>query len=424
MATMKKFISFVFVSAAFGALYGAGFQIVEQGAANIGTAMAGASADANGDASIAYWNPSAAAFSNLKEGETVSDTVFSFIMPNLEFNDDGSSRNPFGSKGSGDGGNCSQFSCVPNLFMLHRFSEDFTGTLSFTAPFGLESDYASNWVGSYQALNSFLMTLDLNPSFVYKVNDWFSIGLGVSGQYLHVKLTQDIFLPGMGTQVLKAKGDSFGVGGNAGFTIKYADDGRIGVNWRSEVYHSIDGDSRIGGNRYHDVESEVNLPAQISAGWYQRLRGDFKEFAVMAEYAYIFWSSFERLGITDKTTGSGLLGDPGVYEGWKDTSRVSLGFHYYPEYFKDCMTVRIGACFDESPVKSPELRTARIPCCDRVWLSAGLGFSYKNLNVGVSYSYIFLVGNSDINSTLGSSVLKGYYTGHIQVVSLQVGWKF
>ena len=69
-------------------------------------------------------------------------------------------------------------------------ADDLAITLSITSPYGLETDYDSDWVGRYQALNSDLTTVDINPSLAYKVNDWLSVSGGVSLQYMHAELTK------------------------------------------------------------------------------------------------------------------------------------------------------------------------------------------------------------------------------------------
>ena len=79
---MKKIFA---ASALFCAVtaFGSGFQVLEQGASNIGTALAGSTANANNDASAAFWNPSAAIFSGLAVGETQMDSSFTFMIPSI-----------------------------------------------------------------------------------------------------------------------------------------------------------------------------------------------------------------------------------------------------------------------------------------------------------------------------------------------------
>ena len=397
------------ILAAAGSLLAAGYQIQEQGASNIGTAMAGSVTNANNDASAAYWNPSAIAFSGLEEGETIIDAGLSFVMPTLDFHDTGS-QDPFHPEGS-KSASAAPMSEVPNMYAAHRFNESMYATFSFSAPYGLESDYDENWVGRYQGINSYVMTMDLNPSFVYQVNDWLSIGCGLSAQYIYASLS-NMLPPGvLGGGKLDISGYGWGIGGNAGFTIKYAEGGKFAFAWRSAVGQDLDGTMRTGSLSY-DISTSITNPDTFTFGIYQKF---LKNFAVMADYTLTRWSVFDKLEIN---------GGPipiKENENWKDTSRVSLGFHYYPDFLEGA-TFRIGAAFDETPVS--ELRTVRIPCCDRVWLSTGLGFKYKFVEFDVGYTYIFLIGDGKIDSADYVNRVTGYYDGHIQVVSIQASIKF
>ena len=409
----KILLSAAALAASACAASAAGYQIIEQGAANLGAGMAGASANAGNDASTAFWNPSAAVSMDLQAGETRVDSAVFAVIPKLclAIDPNSSAPTPFG--GNFDG-NCATNSIVPQFFLVHRFSEDVYGTLSITAPWGLESDYAGDWIGNTSALRSYLFTADFNPSIVYRVNDWLSVSGGVSAQFAYCTLSQilPVFFPG---QKFDMTGQDWSIGGNVGFTIKYAEDGRIGFQWRSAVEHTLDGNAHLNGSTIlAPISADMHMPHVFTVGAYQRLRGDFREFAVMAEYAYTMWSAFDNL------TVNGLPFAVRVEEDWKDTSRISLGFHYYPDYIEN-LTLRLGSCFDESPVKSPQHRTERIPCADRVWLSTGVGYTYGNISIDLAYTYIFVIGNTDIDTMPN---VKGEYFAHIHVIGLQLGLKF
>ena len=389
--------------------FGAGFQVQEQGASNMGTAMAGAVTNANNDASAAYNNASAFAFSDLEAGKSIASVGMSLIVPTLGLSNDADGKNyP-----------CAVKSFVPNFFFGHKFTEDLSAMLSVTAPFGLESDYEDNFipVGGVQGMNSYLLTMDVNPTIVYKVTDWFSISGGVSAQYAYCKLTSAY--PYVPTNELKLSGQGWGVGGNIGFTVQYAEGGRFGFHWRSSVQQDLSGTARLAGNELGDIDASVKMPDTFTFGVYQRLPGWFDNFAVMADYTYTRWSTFKDLPV------SGVVNTV-TPENWKDTSRVSLGFHYYPEDFKK-LILRAGVAFDESPVRDAINRTVRIPCSDRVWYSMGAGYQLAdNISVDLSYVYIMTVGNSDINRTElnGMSNVKGHYYGHIHVISAQLNFTF
>lgn len=398
----------------FGAVaFGAGFQVQEQGASNMGTAMAGAVTNANNDASAAYNNASAFAFSDLEAGKTMASVGMSLVVPTLGLNNDADGkRYP-----------CAVKSYVPNFFFGHKFTEDLSAMLSVTAPFGLESDYEDNFipVGGMQGMNSYLLTVDVNPTIVYKVTDWFSISGGVSAQYAYCKLTSELPIQPYGMNELKLSGQNWGVGGNIGFTVEYMEGGRFGFHWRSAVQQDLSGTARYAGNELGDIDASVKMPDTFTFGVYQRLPGYFDNFAVMADYTYTRWSTFQELVVK-----SSAIPIPPCPEKWKDTSRVSLGVHYYPEDFKK-LILRAGVAFDESPVRDAINRTVRIPCSDRVWYTFGFGYQLAdNISLDMSYAYIMTVGNSDINRTefKGASNVKGHYYGHIHVISAQLNFTF
>ncbi len=410
MLQIKTSISALALSSACATLMGSGYQIIEQGAANMGTAMAGATANANSDASAAFWNPSAAAFMPLEDGRTRVDSVLSAVLPTLCVNNTGST--PGAAMGPENHGTCGTNELVPNLYAVHKLNDRISATLSISAPYGLESKYNSDWFGRAMAERSYLFTTDFNPGFSIKINDWLSIGGGVSAQFAYCTLTQ--FQPATGG-TLDFTGQSWSIGGNAGFTIKYAEDGRFGFAWRGAVSHTLSGNAHLNNSVIAPISADMSMPDTFTAGIYQRLRGDFKEFAVMAEYAYTRWSVFQDLYI------EGIGASP-IKQNWKDTSRVAVGFHYYPEKIEN-LTLRIGACYDESPVPSAKDRTPRIPCSDRVWASCGAGYKYGPFSFDLAYSYIFVL-DSTMDRTEGAMTLRGDYYAHIHVISAQVGFEF
>lgn len=395
--------------------FGAGFQVQEQGASNLGTSMAGAVTNANNDATAAYNNASAFAFSDLEAGKSIASVGMSLVVPTLGLKDEKGGDYP-----------CAVKSFVPNFFFGHKFTEDLSAMISVTAPFGLESDYEDNFITAgygIQGMNSYLLTMDVNPTLVYKVTDWFSVTGGVSAQYAYCKLTNAI-----GANELKLSGQGWGVGGNIGFTVEYMEGGRFAFHWRSAVQQDLSGTARWKGAETGDIDASVKMPDTFTFGIYQRLPGWFDNFAVMLDYTYTRWSTFDELPVS----GPGLLplrpiiGSDKITtpENWKDTSRVSLGFHYYPEDFKK-LILRTGVAFDESPVRDAVNRTVRIPCSDRVWYSMGAGYQLAdNISVDLSYVYIMTVGNSDINRNENGVNVKGHYYGHIHVISAQLNFTF
>ena len=408
--------------------YGAGFQVLEQGASNIGSALAGATANASSDASSAFWNPSASIFSDtIKVGDIDMESGINFVVPSFEFNNQGTTGPGGNEMTGGTGGNAGQVAYVPNFYTVYRFDDNWAFTFSTTATYGLETDYDDGWVGRYHALNSDLTTIDINPSIAYKVTDWLSISAGASANWMHALLTQSAYTGYPIDADMRLSGESWGAGALVGATIKYAEGGKIGVSWRSEVSHDLSGNACttfMGVADLKSIKCDITLPQTVNVGVYQKLWGDLDRFAVMLDYAWTGWSAFEYLDIK-YTDGGGTVGGRPVHENWKDTSRVAFGMHYNPS-FDDNLVFRWGVAWDESPVRNSEFRTARIPCTDRLWLSCGIGYKYENITINFGYTYIMFLDEPSVNnvSPSGMGTLKGYYTGYASVFSLQAGIKW
>ncbi len=139
------------------------------------------------------------------------------------------------------------------------------------APFGLTTEWDSGWVGRFHAIKSEVLTININPSIAWKVNEMFSVGAGINAMYIDAELTQRGRLqrdrgrrgPG-GTRSLGAgrarasraqagggrncegvatvKGDDWGWGWNLGAMINLSPQTRIGLAYRSTVTQKLGGD--------------------------------------------------------------------------------------------------------------------------------------------------------------------------------------
>ncbi len=401
----KRIIALGALFCAHSILSAAGFQTLEQGASNLGSALAGATVNANGDATAAFWNPSAAFSIGLEKGETKVDVAANIVISKFDFE---KTNAPIGN--SGDAGCVSP---VPNLYAAHRLSDDIMLTLSVSAPFALETNYNEDWAGRFCALKSNITTLEVAPGIAVKVNDFLSISAGPTIQWLHAELTS---MHPLYMREISLTGDSWSAGAFAGFTVNYAEDGRVGFQWRSQTDHHIKGNAHLGGTITNPISCDLTLPHTFTVGWYQRLRGDWKRVALMAEYAYTMWSCFDVLDIQG-------AGSP-QQEQWRDTSRVAFGIHFYPTD-DDNLVIRLGSAWDQTPIKEDIYRHARIPCTDRIWFSGGVGYKYGNWNFDVAYTYIYFYDDPKMyDDTIPSMPIEGYFEGRAHVVAVQVGYKF
>ena len=390
---------------------GAGFQISEQSGTGMGRAFAGWGVIGD-DLSMAFYNPAGI---TMQKGTQLQVTGFA-IDGSSRFSNEGSTQTIVGvatvpSTGSNDDG--ATFGFVPNLYYVMDLTEKLKYGFSITAPFGLKTDYDRQWVGRYRAKESELITVNINPSLAYQVNDAFSVGLGVVAEYADATLSQAVFTGGP-DGFAELEGDDWGYGWNAGLMYHPSPAFRAGIGFRSKIHHELSGGNNeivgvpaLGGSFRGSVSARVDLPETIYAGIY---KGFGTKWGLSLGYRWTRWNRLDEIVIQT----AGLPTETVLELEWDNTFSANIGVDYY---HSDKWTFRAGYMFDESPTND-EFRTPRIPDEDRNWFA--LGASYKasgKLQLDVGYTYI-LVDDADINR---SEVIAGPPLSAVVVLDNLVG---
>lgn len=423
--------------------HAAAFALIEQGVVPMGSAYAGGAAQAE-DPSTVYFNP--AGMTRLK-GTQIAGALH-VVMPQAEFDNEGSlrlyppfSQGPIPMSG-GDGGDGGETGFVPNLYVTHRLSDQWAIGLGINAPFGLATKYDGGWVGRYHAVESDIMTVNINPSVAFKVNDMLSLGAGISAQYIEaVKISNAIdfgtlgysnglqgFSPMANDGKVSLEGDDWSWGFNLGALINLSADTRLGIHYRSKIDQDLEGSADFTAPfpfsldpRFADtgVKSSVELPATLSVSLFHQIN---PEWAVMGDITWTDWSSFQELRFQfDSPQPDGV-----TTLKWDDSYRFALGAVFQPQ--GNPWTYRAGIAYDQTPVPSAEYRTPRIPDDDRVWLALGLSYKATDaVTVDFGYAHLF-VDDPKIDKplpgpggeNLARGALKGTYDAAVDLVSLQV----
>lgn len=416
-----------------------GFEILEQSARGLGSAFAGSNTGF-GDGSSAYYNPAA-----LTKLEKLTYSVGGHvIVPQADFSNNGSSFPAFGGLpiGGGNGGDGGEVALVGNLYMAAPLSDDVTFGFAINSPFGLKTQYNSNWVGRYHAIKSELTTINLNPSVGVKIDDSLSIGAGVRVMYADAELSNaidfgTIAVSQLGQQTASAlglspqgadglgtvKGDDWAVGFNVGALYQVDEDLEVGLTFRSKVDVSVSGDAtfqvpmaaipltQTGAFTNTGDAASVGLPESISFGGRYNLNEDW---ILMADATWTAWSRFNELRVTFDS----VQPDAVTPEGWDDVWRFSLGTQ---GEISEGMRVRFGTTYDASPVSDSSFRTPRIPDSDRFWLAGGVGVDLcESAVLDLSYTHIFVedADSSNMNST--GALLSGNWDASVDIVSVSI----
>src|SRR5438132_6657808 len=160
---------------AFGAgqIFGAGFALQEQNASGLGHAYAGGAAAAE-DVSTIFYNP--AGLVRLQTTQAV--VAGNLICPSVKFHDSGS-QPAFGQPLGGTGGDAGSCAFVPNLYLGVPFTNKWSFGIGVNVPYGLKTDYDSDWLGRFQAIKSKLDTVNINPVISWEPTKNLTPGGGV-----------------------------------------------------------------------------------------------------------------------------------------------------------------------------------------------------------------------------------------------------
>jgi long-chain fatty acid transport protein len=381
-----------------GGAAASGFALIEQSGSGLGNAFAGGAASAE-DASTVFFNP--AGMSRLSDKQIV--LAGHIITPSAKFSGTGAS-------GTDMGGDAGGSSFVPNAYFTMEMTPDLKVGLGVNAPFGLQTEYDSAWVGRYHAIKSKIETVNINPSVSYRVNDALSIGAGVDYQEISGELSN--FDDILGTTVVKGKDNAWGY--NLGGLYNISSNARIGIAYRSAISYTLQGDvSSSLPYANTPVSLDLKVPDSLSMSVFSRYSD---QWDFMADVSWTGWSSFKQIKVVNNSGAT----VSNTVENWKDTVRVSVGAtHHYSEHW----LARVGLAYDQSPVPD-DFRTARIPDNNRTWLA--LGGQYKPSAASMidfGYAHLF-VSDAGVNDSNPSPALVGTYKNSVDIVSAQYTHNF
>jgi len=420
-----------------GGVLAGGFALIEQSVSSMGTAYAGAGSAAE-DASFIYFNP--ASMSRL-DGTQISGGVH-VVLPETEFTGFAEYNPTYfpppppsplpqvspGPDNDTDGG---VTGVVPHFAYVQELSDKMNFGFTVNVPFGLKTDYGNDWVGRYSSTEAEIITVNLNPTLSFEVDDHVTLGFGLSAMYANLIYENVIdagFLagtPGANDIASKIDVDDWGFGWNFGALLEPTEHTRLGFAYRSKVEVDMDGDIDAAPALDTSAGVDASLPDTILLSAYHEVN---PQWAVMADILWTQWSRIDALVIK---LGNGTKNT--IPLKWEDTYRFAVGAHYKPN---ERWIFRGGVAFDETPVPNSEFRPTALPDEDRVWVDLGVGYQYsKNLSFDIGYAHLF-IDDTDINSTdsyssaspvpttEGIHRINGEYEASVDIISAQVNWKF
>ena len=420
--------------------YSGGFSVTVQSASGGGTSATNhAMAE---DASAMFYNP---ALLSSVEG-TQFNVGLSLTSPDTTVTNTGSAL-PSVAGGTPILGTSvaepTDLSAVPSLYYKRDLSHKMAFGLGVNIPHGVTSEYEKDSFARYEATESNLTTVNINPALSWKVNDKLDLGAGLNVQLGTATLARavDSYLvcanaigaancTGLtgpstaandGTSTVEATGVAYGI--NLGGAYHLSENTTISVGLRSSTKFELEGDADFdhnatllatvgaaayfqqtgtaapstavataagasaltaGGLNDRDAMADLELPATASLAFATKMNS---KLTLHGDVTWTDWSSVPEIRIEFPTkTGSAALADSVTDLQWEDTVRVGAGMTYQ---LSDKTKLRAGIAYDPTPTPGPNNRTPRAPSSDNLWLSVGMGHKFsKKLSMDASLSLI------------------------------------
>jgi long-chain fatty acid transport protein len=445
-----------------GQALGAAFGLQTQNASGLGHAYAGGAAAAE-DVSTIFYNP--AGLVRLQTTQAVVSA--NVICPSAKLNNNGSqpaALQPLGGTG-GDAGGCA---AVPNMYLGVPFTPKWSFGLGVNAPFGLETEYDSDWLGRFQAVKSKIETININPVLSWEPTPHLTVGGGVSWQRVKATLTSRVnyaaaFAQGVGAGVAAGQipaavapvlvgsaaglesgadvsGDDSSWGWNVGMLWQASEQTRVGVAYRSKIKYTVTGSANFSNPTASslgplpptlapvgaaivngvnaalasgDIKLDVEMPDTTNVSIFHQFNN---KWDLMADLQYTGWSSIQELKIV-RSTGVVLQTTP---ENFRDTWRISGAANYR---YSDQWIFRGGLAYDQTPVRDAQ-RTPRLPDNNRIWFAFGAQYKFSpSLALDLAYAYEYMSDpsiNQNAGSTAANGLISGSYKNGVNIVGLQL----
>jgi len=230
----------------------------------------------------------------------------------------------------------------------------------------------------------------------------------------------------------KLTGDDYGYGYTLGAIYELDESTRVGLNYKSRIYHDLSGSQQIqtpasaaaAPSQFtallpasQNASLKITLPDSANLGLYHEIN---EEWALLATVEWTDWSVLKTLN----AIGPGGTSLSTLDENWRNTWFGSVGANWKPI---DRWTFHVGFAYDEAPMTDAN-RNARIPDADRIWTA--FGFTYditKAAQFQFGYAHLFTPGGSITDSSgaaNGGGVLTGSYSDSADIVSATIDMAF
>lgn len=296
--------------------------------------------------------------------------------------------------------------------------------LAVNTPFQTNVQWESDWKGRFIVQNHGISTLAIQPTFSFRFNEHFSIGVApvfcLSG-YVHSQSIQ-ILAPQSIDGSMEFAAQGRGWGANVGIMYRPNERFSVGASYRS----AIDMQYKKGqltfnvpatAKNYYpnqSIATHFRLPSVASIGFVYR---PHNKILVAADVNYIGWQVFDSLNIAYSTKDENYKGYREVMN-FRNSYAVKFGIEFMPTHF---FSLRFGSHYELSPVRDEYVSPA-YPDANKIGLTTGVGIVLgQKIYIDIAGGYAF---TGDRTALYKQAAFAGVYKANAYMGGIGVRYAF
>jgi long-chain fatty acid transport protein len=303
-----------------------------------------------------------------------------------------------------------------NLYASYEIQDGLTAAIGVYNPFGLGSEWPSDWEGKLYAQKIDLQSFFFSPTIAYQVMPELSVGAGISYATGNVKLkgVPDTWHFAATSPQLNLDLNATGIGFNVGAIYKVMPEMQVGFSYRSSIKMDATGTAKFNPDYTSiplprgDASSSLTLPSTFFVAASYRL----DNLEVEVDYQNVGWSVYKELAVNFASDPASNTIAPRNYE---DSFILRVG----AEYTMGDIQIRGGYLFDKSPVPDNYVEP-QLPDANRNGFNLGLGMKMgTGMKLDLAYLYLPF---SDRKVTSSANAINGTYKTIVNLFAANIGF--
>lgn len=257
----------------------------------------------------------------------------------------------------------------------------------------------------YVQSNNNTQDIDLVPALGFKLNEFVSLGAGVTLSYARFLSEPMSGLPSLNIPDAHSHNESngHGLGANAGFLLTPSHSTVIGFNYRSSITYRLSGSSVLDGNPKvisNDYHFTFWTPARSVLSINQFVTDSLGFIGTVQRIQWSIFNEMNMYGIAAKIGSQPMIVNASVPYHLHDTWLFTVGNHYRitPKWI-----IRVAGNYNQAPDRGHY----QISNGDSMTLGAAIGYEiHKNMIIDGSFAHVF-TQNKNINILTGRNIIHG-----------------